>query len=55
VRRDGLDLLKKLQKDGTIGEDDEKRQADQVQKATDQFVSEVDSVLAAKEKEIMQV
>jgi ribosome recycling factor len=55
VRRDGLDLLKKLEKDGAIGQDDEKRQADQVQKATDQFVAEVDSVLAAKEKEIMQV
>ena len=36
VRRDGLDLLKKLEKDGAISQDDEKRQADQVQKATDQ-------------------
>ena len=55
VRRDGLDLLKKLEKDSAISEDDGKRDAEQVQKATDQFVSEVDSVLAAKEKEIMQV
>jgi ribosome recycling factor len=55
VRRDGLDLLKKLEKDGAIGQDDEKRQADQVQKATDQAIAEVDSVLASKEKEIMQV
>lgn len=55
VRRDGLDTLKKLEKDGDIGQDDEKRQADQVQKATDEHVSEVDQVLAAKEKEIMQV
>lgn len=55
VRRDGLDTLKKLEKDGDISQDDEKRQADQVQKATDEHVSEVDSVLAAKEKEIMQV
>jgi ribosome recycling factor len=55
VRRDGLDLLKKLEKDGAIGQDDEKRQADQVQKATDQAIAEVDSALAAKEKEIMQV
>src|ERR687898_3411190 len=45
VRRDGLDLLKKLEKDGAIGQDDEKRQADQVQKATDQATAEVDSVL----------
>jgi ribosome recycling factor len=55
VRRDGLDLLKKLEKDGAIGQDDEKRQADQVQKATDQAIAEVDGVLQAKEKEIMQV
>jgi ribosome recycling factor len=55
VRRDGLDLLKKLEKDSAISEDDGKRDADQVQKATDQFVAEVDSLLVAKEKEIMHV
>ncbi|WP_112664120.1 ribosome recycling factor [Microvirga flavescens] len=55
VRRDGLDLLKKLEKDHAISEDDGKRHADQVQKATDQFVSEVDTLVAAKEKEIMHV
>jgi len=55
VRRDGLDLLKKLEKDSHISEDDSKRQADQVQKATDQFVADIDSLLVAKEKEIMQV
>lgn len=55
VRRDGLDTLKKLEKDGAISQDDEKRQADLVQKATDEHVAEVDGVLAAKEKEIMQV
>ena len=55
VRRDGLDLLKKLEKDHAISQDDEKRQADQVQKATDQAIEEVEKVLQAKEKEIMQV
>jgi ribosome recycling factor len=55
VRRDGLDLLKKLEKDSAISEDDGTRHADQVQKATDQFVAEVDSLLVAKEKEIMHV
>lgn len=55
VRRDGLDLLKKLEKDGAMSQDDEKRHADQVQKATDEFVAEVDTIVAAKEKEIMQV
>jgi ribosome recycling factor len=55
VRRDGLDLLKKLEKDSAISEDDGKRHADQVQKATDQFVAEIDTILVAKEKEIMHV
>jgi ribosome recycling factor len=55
VRRDGIDLLKKLKKDGTMSEDDERRQEEQVQKATDQSIGEVDSLLAAKEKEIMHV
>jgi ribosome recycling factor len=55
VRRDGLDVLKKLEKDHAISQDEEKRQADQVQKATDQAIAEIDSVLAAKEKEIMHV
>ena len=55
VRRDGLDILKKLEKDGAISQDDEKRQAGDVQKATDEAIAEVDSVLASKEKEIMQV
>jgi ribosome recycling factor len=55
VRRDGLDTLKKLLKDKAISEDDEKRHESEVQKATDQCVSEVDAALAAKEREIMQV
>lgn len=55
VRRDGIDLLKKLKKDGAMSEDDERRNEDQVQKATDQSIEEVDSVLGAKEKEIMHV
>ena len=55
VRRDGLDVLKRLLKEHGISEDDEKRQVGEVQKATDQAVAEVDQALAAKEKEIMQV
>lgn len=55
VRRDGLDLLKKLEKDHVISQDDQARDADLVQKATDQTISEIDQGLAAKEKEIMQV
>jgi len=53
VRRDGLEVLKKLEKDHTISEDEHKRQADLVQKATDQAIHDVDAALATKEKEIM--
>jgi ribosome recycling factor len=55
VRRDGLDLLKKLEKDGDITEDDERRNSDAVQKATDHAIAEIDQLLATKEKEITQV
>jgi ribosome recycling factor len=55
VRRDGIDVLKKLLKDKAVSEDDEKRLAGEVQKITDAHISEVDQVLAGKEKEIMQV
>jgi ribosome recycling factor len=55
VRRDGIDVLKKLLKEHAIAEDDEKRQETEVQKATDQAITEIDGLLTAKEKEIMQV
>jgi ribosome recycling factor len=55
VRRDGLDVLKKLEKDHKIGKDDHDHEAEQVQKATDQMISEIDHLLAAKEKEILTV
>src|SRR6202166_3972387 len=55
VRRDGLDTVKKLEKNHEISEDDEERLAADVQKATDATISEVDHLLAAKEKEILTV
>jgi len=55
VRRDGMEILKKLVKDKTMSEDDEKRHETEVQKATDAAIGEIDHALAAKEKEIMQV
>jgi ribosome recycling factor len=55
VRRDGLDILKKLEKDHKISEDDHNREADQVQKATDRAIAEIDQALSIKEKEIMTV
>jgi ribosome recycling factor len=55
VRRDGLDTLKKLEKNHEISEDDQERLAHDVQKATDALIQEVDQLLAAKEKEILTV
>jgi ribosome recycling factor len=55
VRRDGIDLLKKAQKDGHVSEDETKRHEAEVQKATDASISEVDLMLAHKEKEILSV
>jgi ribosome recycling factor len=55
IRRDGMDLLKKLEKDGDLSQDDSRKQGDLVQQATDAAVSEIDKVLAVKEQEIMQV
>lgn len=55
VRRDGLDHLKKAEKDKSIGEDESHQKADEIQKLTDGAVSEIDAVLAVKEKEITQV
>jgi ribosome recycling factor len=55
VRRDGLDVLKRLEKEHKISEDDGKRSSEQVQKATDDAIGEVDRMLATKEKEILTV
>ncbi len=55
VRRDALEQLKKMEKDGQISEDDHTRMSAEVQKATDQVVGEVDQTVAAKEKEILTV
>ena len=55
IRRDGMDLLKKLEKDGHMSQDDSRAKADLVQKATDESINDIDAVLTAKEREIMQV
>jgi ribosome recycling factor len=55
VRRDGMDALKKLEKEHQISEDEHKRLDGDVQKATNQSIAEIDQMLATKEKEIMTV
>jgi ribosome recycling factor len=55
IRRDGNEEQKKLQKDGKLSEDELRRTEADTQKLTDQYVQKVDQILAAKEKEIMEV
>ena len=55
VRRDGMEILKKLEKDHKISQDDHRRHDGDVQKATDQAISDIDHALAVKEKEILTV
>lgn len=55
IRRDGIDEVKKLKKDNSISEDDEKRYENEVQKLTDEAVKKIDEAFAAKEKDILQV
>lgn len=55
VRRDVNDMIKQLEKEHEISEDDSKRGLDEVQKVTDKFIKNVDEVLASKEQEIMEV
>lgn len=55
IRRDANDALKKLIKDKEISEDDERRAQEEVQKATDKAVAEVDKLLQQKEADLMAV
>lgn len=55
VRRDGLDVVKKLEKDHKVSKDDHDRSSGDIQKATDQAIVDIDHMLAAKEKEILTV
>jgi len=55
LRRDANEQVKKLVKDKTASEDDQKRAEADVQKVTDKHIAEIDQLVAAKEKEIMEV
>ena len=55
VRRDAMDVLKKLEKDHKISKDDHDRFSADVQKATDSGISEIDQMLSSKEKEILTI
>ena len=55
IRRDANDQIKKMKKDNTITEDEQKSAEEKIQKTTDKIVKEVDAITAEKEKELMDV
>jgi ribosome recycling factor len=55
VRRDGMDLLKRLEKDHKISQDEHHSKGEELQKLTDQHIKDIDAALHTKEQEIMQV
>lgn len=55
VRRDGMEILKKLEKDHKIGQDEQRKLGEELQKLTDANIKEIDTAVHGKEQEIMQV
>lgn len=55
VRRDGIEGLKKIEKDGGLSKDEHRQRSEQVQKLTDDYVKKIDDLLQLKEKEIQQI
>ena len=55
VRRDVMNDIKDLLKEKLVSQDDERRAETEVQKLTDKHTADIDALLAAKEKEVMQV
>jgi ribosome recycling factor len=55
VRRDGMEALKQLEKDGKINEDEQRKRSADVQKTTDEFIKKIDEMLATKEKDVAHV
>ena len=55
LRRDANESIKKIEKDKTVSEDEAKKAQEDMQKMTDKYIKEVDTVMHAKEKEIMEV
>jgi ribosome recycling factor len=55
LRRDANDAIKKLVKDKEATEDEQKRTEAEIQKTTDKHVADIDALVAAKEKDIMEV
>lgn len=55
VRRDGIDMLRKMEKDGEISQDEQRAWTDEIQELTDSSIKAIDESVASKEAEILQV
>jgi ribosome recycling factor len=55
IRRDANEKFKKKEKDHAISEDEMHTRQDEIQKLTDKYITQIDGVMAAKEKEIMEI
>ncbi len=55
VRRDGMDMLKRMEREGDLSQDEQHLWSEEVQELTDRFVKEIDNAVTVKESEIMQV
>lgn len=55
IRRDGNDMVKDLEKENEISEDDSRRAQDEIQKITDSYIKEIDQVIVKKEEEVLEV
>lgn len=55
VRRDGIDAIKKLEKDKMISEDDMHARSDEIQKITDEHTKKIDQIVKEKEEEILKI
>ena len=55
VRRDGMELIKKMEKDGDVSEDEHHRLSNDIQEMTNTHIKKIDDLLSSKQKDIMQV
>ncbi len=55
IRRDGMDTLKKMEKDQGLSKDDHHAHSEEIQKLTDEFISKVDAVIKSREEEILTI
>ncbi|MBN8512411.1 MAG: ribosome recycling factor [Rickettsiales bacterium] len=55
IRRDGMDILKKMEKEQNLSKDEHHNQSEEIQKLTDDYISKVDNVIKSREEEILTI